>query len=411
MSKENWSNDNATREWLDAQKKGTRSTYQTAWRHFIEYAGMTGDQMLGDRKDDEDFRWEKKTLDFKRWMTEQKKQSEGSAKTATTTVRSFFAYHRSPLKFRKGEKAKLTEARRVTEDYRFSRDDLKKMADVGNLDEKYIVIVGKSFGLRAGDFLRLTRGDLETYIDREVPISIGNYHTQKEGVDAFPFIDTDAKPVVKGMLGAMDREGRKDPNDRILSFSDERPLTQTLQRLADLAGINHGNKTVRFHCLRKFLIDRLSSHMSTEKWKQIVGKKISEGAYVSPDSLREDYQRAMVETAFTKPEGDAAELTEKQALLAYAKYTLHKTEEDVAAWFVPKRRMMKRMLTVKEEIEVLDKKIKEESGAQKTQTGGGCRDGKHCEKVADEEELPDLLARGWHVVATLPSGKIVVANE
>ena len=33
--------------------------------------------------------------------------------------------------------------------------------------------------------------------------------------------------------------------------------------------------------------------MSESKWKQICGKKISEGAYIGTESLREDYLRAM----------------------------------------------------------------------------------------------------------------------
>jgi hypothetical protein len=40
--------------------------------------------------------------------------------------------------------------------------------------------------------------------------------------------------------------------------------------------------------------------MSESKWKQIVGKKINEGAYVSPESLREDYRRVMSETLLNK---------------------------------------------------------------------------------------------------------------
>lgn len=41
------------------------------------------------------------------------------------------------------------------------------------------------------------------------------------------------------------------------------------------------------------MIDRLSAICSESQWKQIVGKKISEGAYISTDQLREIYARAM----------------------------------------------------------------------------------------------------------------------
>lgn len=54
-----------------------------------------------------------------------------------------------------------------------------------------------------------------------------------------------------------------------------------------------GGRVVRFHNLRKYLIDRLSAVCSESQWKQIVGKKISEGSYISTDQLREIYARAM----------------------------------------------------------------------------------------------------------------------
>ena len=179
-------NDKATMEWLESQKGQTRATYKTAWRYFLAHAGMTGDQILEDRKTDNEYAWEKKVLGFKTWLTDQMGQSQNSAKTGAGSARSFFSYHRMPLEFRKVEKAQLNKAMRKTEDYRFSREDLKKMVEVADLTEKYVVLVGKTFGLRAGDFLRLKRGDLEPYIDREPPIPIGEYQTEKEEVKAHP---------------------------------------------------------------------------------------------------------------------------------------------------------------------------------------------------------------------------------
>jgi hypothetical protein len=37
------------------------------------------------------------------------------------------------------------------------------MCDFADLTEKYIITAGKSFGLRAGDFLRFTRRDLAIF--------------------------------------------------------------------------------------------------------------------------------------------------------------------------------------------------------------------------------------------------------
>lgn len=397
-------NDKATHQWLDSYGPSSRYTYQTNWKHFLEFAGMTGDQIVADRQVDKDYKWEKKAIEFKRWMIEQKKKSEYTATGAVGAVRSFFAFCRMNLEFRRTESVRLTEAKRKYEDYRFSRDDLKRMAEFSDLEEEYVVVAGKSFGLRAGDFLKLTRGDLEPYIDRPVPISIGEYATQKESVPAYPFIDSDAQPVIKRMLEKMDREGRKDPNDRMLTHKNTIHLSRILKRVVERAGIKHGNKVVRFHCLRKFLIDHISSVMSESKWKQIVGKKISEVAYVSPDTLREDYQRAMSETIFTKSiSEDEIELRAMQRMM---EMTVNMTN---AAEHV-KEAMRKKIRAVKK---LTDLKPLENEIAQinrQTQTNGGCANG-HCQRIVSEDELSNLLAEGWKVACVLPSGRVVVSND
>ena len=359
-AKEWFPNDKATHEWLNSYKANSRYTYQTNWKYFIEFAGMTGDQIKEDRKTDKDFKWEKKTLEFKRWMIDAKKKAEYTATGAVGAVRSFFAFHRLELQFRRTESVRLTEAKRKYEDYRFSRDDLKKMAEFSDLEEEYVVVVGKSFGLRAGDFLKLTRGDLEPYIDRPVPISIGEYSTQKESVPAYPFIDSDAQPVIKRMLEKMSREGRKDPSERMLKHKNTIQLTYVLKRVAERAGIKHGNKVIRFHCLRKFLTDRLSSHMSESKWKQIVGKKIDEKAYVSEDSLCTDYKRVMEETCFAKP------ISEEEVELRVAKRLLEGQLK--AAGLNPKKILRaKKCKTTAEEVTALQEALSKKQGL----IGGG----------------------------------------
>ena len=348
--------DKATSEWLNSMKKSSRATYKTAWKKFREYTGMTGDQILESRKADKDYEWEKRVLEFKRWMIDEKKLAEKTAVTAASTARSFFAYHRMDLKFRRSESRRLDEAKTKFEDYRFNKEDLAKMASIADLTEQYVVVVGKSFGLRAGDFLALTRGDLEAYIDREPPISIGEYSTQKESVKAYPFIDPDAQPVIKLMLQKMDREGRTDPNERILSYTDTIQLSRIVRRLAEQAGINVGNKRVRFHCLRKFLCDRLSSVMSESKWKQIVGKAVGEKAYVSPDSLREDYKRAMAETCFAEP------ISTEEVELRVAKRLLEGQLK--AAGIDPKKILrLKKCQTTGEEVIALQEALEKRRGS------------------------------------------------
>ena len=96
------------------------------------------------------------------------------------------------------------------------------------------------------DFLKLTRGQLETHINDETPISIGRIETVKEHVPAYPFIDNDAQPIIKAMLSDMTTEGRVKSNERMLKLLNEIELSRALQRCAKRAGINLGNKRLRF---------------------------------------------------------------------------------------------------------------------------------------------------------------------
>jgi integrase len=409
-------NDKATNEWLDSYRSETRSTYVTYWRYFLEFTGMTGDQILESRKANKEYAWEKKVLEFNRWMIEKKGQAEKSASTAASMVRGFFSYYRLTLQFRRSESAQMHETKPKYEDYRFSKEDLKKMFDVGDLVERYILTAGKSFGLRAGDFTALTRGDFEPYLDRLAPISLSEHVTQKESVKAYPFIDSDALPVIKLMIEKMNRENRMQPTERILTYSHEIQLSRVLNRLADKAGIKHGDKRVRFHCLRKFLIDRLSSVMSESKWKQIVGKKISEGAYVSPDSLREDYMRVTSETCFTKPtfEGDIEKQIQKQALLAVAK-TMGITEEQLHGIF--SKRTMKidmlkrRPMTIDDELKILEKAIEEKRRKSDTDCADGVNCGESDFKQIGENELLAHLRKGWQIVHKLGNGDLVIRRS
>lgn len=392
-------NDDIANEWLNSQKKTTKTAYRGIWVKFAEFTQMTGAEILASKKQDTTAAWEKRVLAFKAYM-EQQGFATYTSTTAVMAIRGFFAYYRLPLQYRRSEGRRLRERRRKTEDYRFSLDDLRKLYEIANLQEKYVIVPGKSFGLRAGDFLKLTRGDLEPNIDKEPPISVGPINTEKESVQAFPFIDSDAKPIVKLMLEKMTREGRTQASEKMLKFSDEIQLTRVLKRCVVKAGINTGGRQVRFHCLRKFLTDRLSSIMSESKWKQIVGKTISEGAYVSPDSLREDYKRAMAETCFTKAltNEDATLLAQKEALKMIAK--MQGIGEDQLGRIFKTRKTV----TTQDEIAAMEKELMKD----KADKNGNCEDGEHCQKIVSEENLAEFLTQGWRVVATLPSGKIVI---
>jgi integrase len=383
--------DEAKEEWLNSQKEHTRRYYRAWFAKFEEFTKMAAEEILAARNVDKAGTWEAKVLSFKSWLLNEKKLSDYTATAYAMSVRGFFSYHRVPLQFRPIESKRIGERSRLTEDYRFSLADLKKLYEVADVEERYVIMAGKSFGLRAGDFLALTRGDLEPYVSHEPPASIGAIKTAKEKVQAYPFIDTDSQPIIKLMLEKLTREGKTKPNERITSFSKEIQLTRILQRLVVRAGLEVGNKEVRFHCLRKFLSDHLASHMSESKWKQIVGKKISEGAYISPDELRKDYTRAMEETTFGRQVDleKRAKLSEEIMSKLMAGEPLN--DED--------RRNMR----------TYDIRLREHSRPRPDKTD--CSDGEHCDeefKQISEADLLQYLKDGWQIVKELSNGEVIV---
>ena len=282
-------------EFLDSQtKSGTFKTYKTQMKQYLEFTAKTGQQLIDEKKSDKTFAVENSLLGYRKHLLN-KGKSENYAVGSVMAIRSFYDYYRSPLLFRRNESRKLTEKSRTTTDYLFDKEDLAKMALAGNLKERYVLLVGKSIGLRASDFLNLTYGTFRSVkLDNEAPLSLGEINTKKESVKAYPFLDSDAIPIVKAWL-----ESHKDAKDtdRILNDTEDN-LSVILQTLSKKSGMEiengavHG-KRIRFHCLRKFLIDRLSATSSESQWKQIIGKSIDESAYVSQDQLHGVFQRAM----------------------------------------------------------------------------------------------------------------------
>ena len=243
-------------------KYSTKSSYKTSMKFYLEYTGKTGKELLEIKKADKDFQVENSLFAFKEWILKTKKTIQGKnysshfAVACVMTARSFYDFYRMPLVFRKQEAKTIKQSTRTTSDYLFDKEDLAKMALVGDLKQRYILLVGKSVGLRASDFTTFTYGQFRCLkLDNDAPIAIGEINTIKENVPAFPFLDSDAIPIVKQIL---ESNKSKLDSDKIIVDSEDN-LSVVLQTLAKKAGIDPHGKRIRFHCLRKFTIDHLSA--------------------------------------------------------------------------------------------------------------------------------------------------------
>jgi len=280
---------------------------------FIEFLNQTTKQewsaeVLAEKRQSDlerrEFWFEDKVVEFFEWLKsyEKVKGNPGSVGDNTrigfvTGVRSFFSFLRCDLHLTLQQRRQLGKrARLVNHDYLFSLEDFGLMDKVANPQERYIAFVGKDIGLRATDFLSLNQGVFVKAIQRSqhepTPIFLGKIYTRKEGVYAYPFLTDDGLQAARVWLAILKSKQLNDDEAPMLRFRDKE-LTENLKRLARKADIETHGQRIRFHCLRKFLIDRLSLRMSESKWKQIVGKKISESAYVTPFKLRQEYARVM----------------------------------------------------------------------------------------------------------------------
>ena len=289
--------------WLKAFSKSTKKVYRIGYEKFIRFMNETEEGNWGDKRlltqrdvdlEHKNYAFEQKLVEFRRWLdTIPDKPSDNSKKSYVGAICSFFAFHRMDLKFTKQQRNIIYKrAKPSRKYYEFTVEDLRRMSEVAKPKEKYVLLAGKSLGLRASDFIRLEQGLFEARMKGEPPISIGEIYTIKEGVKASPFLDEDAVEASRTWLQILESRGRRDPNARMIDIT-EQELTIILKKLVKQAEINIGNELIRFHSLRVFLCTRLSSVTSESRWKQVVGKKVPESAYVKPFLLRKDYAKVL----------------------------------------------------------------------------------------------------------------------
>ena len=124
--------DKAVDEFLDSQtKRGTFHTYKSHMKVYLEFSKISGEELLNIKRADKDFQVENSLFRYKKYLLN-KGNSENHTVTSIMVVRSFYSYYRMPLQFRRQETKKLTESNRSTQDYLFDKEDLAKMALVGN---------------------------------------------------------------------------------------------------------------------------------------------------------------------------------------------------------------------------------------------------------------------------------------
>lgn len=285
--------------WLDQYEGGSRIQAKRAWRFWTVFMGDKTEKWILDNLHSED--WAQHLVNFRRRLKQQPKErgegtlADNTTKTIANLIRAYFEHVGATVSLSKKQKEELIKVESTPNvDFPMNIRVKEQVMRVASPVEDYIVCAGISFGLRTNDFLKVTRGQLEPFMDQEVPIQLPAMQTQKRGVKAYPFIDRDAYEAIRKLLQKMDLKGRIDPDERMLKFTTKDPdgeLNRILKDLFKRANINNAGMIVRFHILRKFLTDQLSGICSSDKWKWFVGKK-TKSPYVSSEG-KDIYKRVM----------------------------------------------------------------------------------------------------------------------
>jgi integrase len=170
-------------------------------------------RLISEREEDvktRSYAFEHKLVEFYNWLKEQHPNfSDWTRKSYLKAIRSFFAFHRLDVKFTQQQKSKVGKKPKPKRKYyEYTLDDIKRMAEVSNPRERYILLAGKELGLRASDFVKLKQRTFVAHdLDGEVPVSLGELYTFKEGVSAKPFLGFDGREAVKQWLTVLKSQG------------------------------------------------------------------------------------------------------------------------------------------------------------------------------------------------------------
>jgi len=163
-------------------------------------------------------------------------------------------------------------------------EELKKMLDAVNLEEKFRILFIAQTGMRVSDATSLKIGDVKRELELENTLLAIRFSPQKDRAligERIAFLGSDGVEMLKQYLtwrekrGEMLTEGsplfvgrtKKRHGGKIIPVAPA-AFNETVREAAKKAGIGNGNGkygTLRIHCLRKFFITQMTNHGMEDK--------------------------------------------------------------------------------------------------------------------------------------------------
>ncbi len=398
-------------DWIKSLGESAQQYYPAYWQCFKDFAGLKGSELLDQRindfklREDDKGHWRIEELALKYYKSLYRNRDppipKGTDAMKLTVVQSFFAYHRIPLVFRKGE---AEEAITTEKYYEYSLKDLESAKRHGNAKERWIFFGGKSLGQRINDFLRIKRLSVESLLGETPPTPI-DIPTTKRNLIAHPCLDADAVEAAKDYLAT-----RTDSNPYMLpsqNSADNKKMTgkavaEAIKRVADIAHradptvfkYRERGERLRFHNLRVFLNSGLqNARIDPDLRDWMVGHKLSgtKKAYTS-HQREQAYREAEAYLLLPRHEQLDQRVQALEDLMSPELKEKFKAGGFTISDQNTGRRLLKHEYSEKEK-EAMMKKVRKER------------------KVVSEDEIENCLNHGWNPVIALSSGKILIERD
>ncbi|MDH5447605.1 MAG: site-specific integrase [Candidatus Bathyarchaeota archaeon] len=408
-----------SKKWLTAiqvDKTGSKHTqimYSKGLYQYCEWLDKTPDQLIEERKEQiksEDKRTQHKAeeelREFCAWLEKEKGIKKSTiANRYHSVIKSFYAYNYYPLRL----KIPKYVSREIQP---HTAETIKKMLGMIDVRERAIILALKDSGMSREDFVTLKYGDIKEELENGKEFIHLRVIRQKEALEYDTFLGKNAVEQLKAYLELRKQRGEELTKDSPL-FTTERaygkPITpENLSTIFDRISKQTGTTTSP-HRLRKFFETHMGLTAPSMLVKYWMGHSLGvEKSYFIPpvEKQREKYVEAYKEIDIFKTEISEIE-RRKQNIVDNLKLLPNITPEKLE-WIINQLGYA----TTHEEIDnVIDQVQKRENLDRFTVEKRSVTEEEDCQKIVSEKELETWLAKGWHVEAVLPSGKIVISNE
>jgi len=256
--------------------KTTRSNAEFNFKLFLTWTGKTPKQLIDDF---DQVKTRSLILQFQNYLlndyvsqTTKQKLKPNSVRSILTSIRAFYTSQKEMVR---GLKTKIIDVQAAKGEHIFSLEDLRAMYAIGDLRDKALLSTATSLGWEISAFMGLEKDFVEALVKRarsqNTDFIAFDWQRKKTGATQYGILNPMAIFSLENYLAKLNKEN---PNQKKLFNLTEVSVNNILRKLtqdANLALIG----TVRFHLLRKFLMNALSdAGLNAFQVKLIMGKEI-----------------------------------------------------------------------------------------------------------------------------------------